>query len=396
MINIKRTFKFYCLAFGFEISDEKKCGSETIYNVKYQSDCATIVIDDDSDEIVVTGEKSFLQQALNLWANKSHDLEKSQEGGIVTNFSQEWCEWNWDAKLLEEKIQEYGVPKGDEIPDEYRFLRDRIFHDYMFRNKMSSTIEWDKAVSVIKSWFDKNCFMNIFEMELFPDLAEKIMMYDRDFLSINTSVEFEILSTSLCEAMAPLCSKKMIKCDKFDGCPQVRRDNAVCILNLVDHIYPYTDANEVVAFTKANLNNFVSKGGRGISWKGLAPSTPIEEIMDKKLKEAAYPIVPQYQAYDDNHKYRLDFLINTGCKYNIAIECDGLEFHARPNQYILDRKRDRYLQSKKILLMHFSSVEIFNEIDSVIDEIDRFFWKLKKDEFTPGSNIRASYFCTND
>ena len=73
------------------------------------------------------------------------------------------------------------------------------------------------------------------------------------------------------------------------------------------------------------------------------------------------------------------------------MECDGLQFHARASTYIHDRKRDRYLQDKGFYVMRFSSVEIYNEIENVIKEIDKSYWKIQKKQMDLRRPYRISY-----
>jgi len=346
---------------GFQFNQEGDGPTEWIYSIENNNDSVTVVFDTD-DQISVEGDGTRLKNILLLWANIPSNIKISGSSGLIL-FNLEWREWNDDARILRQHIESHGIPADDNIPDHYRFSRDRMFHDYMFRTKSHWKIDVQIAEQHIRSWFDKNCYMNIPEVSFFFDLERHIFEIHG---TIPDEISIETLANGLSEAMAQICPSKFYDDESGSRCPQTCDECTICTLNLVDSLYPYTKAGEVVKFTKANFKALVDGGGN-VEWKSLAPTTPIEEIMDVALKDANYSVLPQYQAYDINHKYRIDFMIETGTKYRMAIECDGLQYHAKPKQYINDRKRDRYLQSKNILMMRFASVEIFNELNMCIE-----------------------------
>jgi very-short-patch-repair endonuclease len=253
---------------------------------------------------------------------------------------------------------------------------------------MNSTIHLSNCIELIKSWFDKNCFQNIPEDSFFKDFNSYISQYSFE----NDDISLDVIGESLSYAMGYHCPRKMCKYKDKCGCSQMGTSNYVCIFNLIDYLYPYSTAKSVVAFNKSNLRILTGLSHGNISWKSFEPSSPIEEIMDTNLRDAKLPIIPQFQAYSDMHKYRLDFLLETNCMYKIGIECDGVEYHAKPGQYILDRQRDRYLQEHNIMLMRFSGPEIFNNINGCITEIDKFLWKIKNDQIDISKPSRTSYF----
>lgn len=118
--------------------------------------------------------------------------------------------------------------------------------------------------------------------------------------------------------------------------------------------------------------------------------------MSKGLIDAGILTVPQYQAWDDKHRYNIDFVVKTPQGLNIAIECDGLQYHARASTYIHDRKRDRYLQDKGFYVMRFSSIEIYNEMDNILTEVDKAYWKIQKKKLDIRNPYRISYFGYGD
>lgn len=387
MIDLNRTIKFFCRLFDLQINEIKEHTLNNQYCISDGDNMVYVTIYTNKN-VLVQGKDSELKQLFLCWANKKHSIFLSESSCGHVLFSLEWREWNDDARILRTFFQSH---KGKEIaiPDDLLFNRDRMFHDFMFRNKSFCTIARSKCIELVKSWFDKNCFQNIPENDFFNDFHNYIASL---LISNKEELELDVIGEALSHAMANHCTKKMIRYKKCYGCPQMGTSNTSCLFNLVDSLYPYTNANQVVAFNQSNFRTLVEGKQENIKWLDITPSTPIEEIMELKLKDANFPIIPQFQAYSNIHKYRIDFLLETNSLYKIGIECDGLEFHSKEIQYINDRKRDRYLQEHNIYMMRFSSVEIFKNIDECIKEIDRQFWKIKKDTFDIKVPYKTSYF----
>lgn len=386
MINLNRTLKFFCKTHNFEIRSETEHTHDIQYEIYDGSDSVFVSIYT-TKSVLVQVKESELKQLFLRWANQKNTLPSlPHECGLVI-FSLEWKEWREDAGILKDILNKSQT--DDIFSDTDNFLRrDRLFHDYMFRNKMNSTIHLSNCIELIKSWFDKNCFQNIPEDSFFKDFNSYISQYSFE----NDDISLDVIGESLSYAMGYHCPRKMCKYKDKCGCSQMGTSNYVCIFNLIDYLYPYSTAKSVVAFNKSNLRILTGLSHGNISWKSFEPSSPIEEIMDTNLRDAKLPIIPQFQAYSDMHKYRLDFLLETNCQYKIGIECDGLEYHARPGQYLLDRKRDRYLQEHNILPLRFSGPEIFNNINDCIKEIDEYLWKIKNDQIDISKPYRTSYF----
>ncbi len=388
--DLNKKFNFFCSIFDLFFKVIGESNDFKRYKVFYGTEEVIISI---GHTIEISGDDSWLKNILRIWANDDKIMKRRSGSSGFIIFSLEWGEWKEDSDNLQNFILKYGIPNNDRIPDDYRCFRDRMFHDFMFRNKMFSEINYLKAIDFITSWIDKNCFMNINEKELFEKLEKYLSQYK---INQSGNINIECLASGLSFSMSDICSKKYFDEKKQNICPQTKQNHHICVCNLVDDIYPYTNGNEVVAFNKTNLNNLISiKRRNNITWKSLAPSTPIEKIMEKALKDGNFSLIPQYQAYNSQHKYVIDFLINTNTNIKMAIECDGLEYHANKSQYIHDRKRDRYLTRKGILLLRFSSVEIFNEIDRCISEIDEQYWLIKSERITDKPR-RLSYFGIDD
>lgn len=390
MLDLNKSIWFFCRLFNFKIIDTKEHTLDFQYTISDGTDTVSVSIYN-TKNVLVQGKESELKQLFLWWGNKKNSIQLAGIHLGQACFSLEWRDWKDDARIVGEKYDFFQ--KKLDLPDNLLFLRDRMFHDYMFRNKMCCTMKLNKSIELIKSWFDKNCFQNIPEKEFFN---EYLFYLNSLCVDNKENVEIVNIGDALSYAMATHCSKKMIKYKKCFGCPQMGEDNTSCLFNLIDFLYPYTNANQVVAFNKSNLDFLIKKRTQDVSWLNLAPSTPIEKIMDAKLKDANFPIIPQFQAYSNTHKYRIDFLLETNSLYKIGVECDGLEFHAKKEQYVNDRKRDRYLQKHNIFMMRFSSIEIFKNIDECIKEIDQQFWKIKKDHFDIKTPYRISYFHLDD
>lgn len=64
-------------------------------------------------------------------------------------------------------------------------------------------------------------------------------------------------------------------------------------------------------------------------------------------------------------KYVIDFYCR---ELRLAIEVDGLT-HDFDDRVIYDRERQKYIESKSIRIKRFSSQEIFEDIDNVVNQI---------------------------
>lgn len=86
-------------------------------------------------------------------------------------------------------------------------------------------------------------------------------------------------------------------------------------------------------------------------------------------KEKFIKVFPQHQV----GKYRVDFALHYSENDNnkwVAVECDGHEFHDRDEQQRrYEKQRDRYLQRKGFMVMHFTGSEIVNASFKAATEI---------------------------
>ncbi|MGE7651207.1 endonuclease domain-containing protein [Peribacillus frigoritolerans] len=66
-------------------------------------------------------------------------------------------------------------------------------------------------------------------------------------------------------------------------------------------------------------------------------------------------------------RYRIDVALP---EYRIAIECDGKAYHSSLKQKTHDRKRDKYLESKRWVTLRFSGKDINVNMSKVINRIE--------------------------
>lgn len=126
----------------------------------------------------------------------------------------------------------------------------------------------------------------------------------------------------------------------------------------------------------------------------LAVESPIELILIKEiLKRPRFMLgKPSGQGWFVRSQYPIgpyeaDFLI-TACGYkntqlqipmprysvDLAIECDGHDYHTSPEQINHDKKRDRYFASHGIKTVRFTGSEIFKNTRDCVEEIETILW----------------------
>lgn len=81
-------------------------------------------------------------------------------------------------------------------------------------------------------------------------------------------------------------------------------------------------------------------------------------------------------------KYRIDFLVRlyvNQAHIDIAIECDGHDFHEKTKQQASrDKKRDRDFAKENIIVLRFSGSDIFSRTKECIEEISDFLYSKKE------------------
>lgn len=374
--NIKK----FCALKGIEIIREREVQYGKQFTLHSLGDTVHLIIFPRNN--LVQGKDSKLKEIIKSWADKSEPYDE----GLRADLPSGWREWNEEANWIAKFHDEYCVPKEEDLNHRYMIKREILFHDYMFRNGSLNTISFDKFETLIRAWFKKNCFMNYNVDRIVLSLKGEVKKGAYFDLNLD-NISFTIATDLLSEEFANNCPNKYLS---SGVCPQTENQHFDCLGDIVDALYPYF-TDKMLSYTKGNLAKLL-KRDYDLKWTSILPSTPIEERMSESLINAGILTVPQYQAWDDKHRYNLDFVVKTPQGLNIAIECDGLQYHAKPSTYIHDRKRDRYLQNKGFYVMRFSSVEIYNEMDSILKEIDEACWKIQKKKIDLRTPYRISYF----
>lgn len=386
MIEGEYNLKKFCNLKGIEIIRERNVNHGKQFTLHSLGDSVHLTIFSNKNNLV-QGKGSRLKEIINSWADKN----STSGGDGMLDLHSGWREWNMEANWISDFHKKNGVPKEEDMNHRYMIRREVLFHDYMMRNGSFDTVPFEKFELLVRAWFRRNCFMNVNVDQIIASLKYKIGRKGYYFNTDLENVEFAVAAELLSEELAGTCPNKYLCSSQGGGvCPQTETQHYDCVVDVVDAIFPYF-SDSVLSYTKGNLNKLL-KYDYDLKWTSLKPSTPIEEEMSKGLVDAGILTVPQYQAWDENHRYNIDFIVKTPQGLNIAIECDGLQYHARPSTYIHDRKRDRYLQDKGFYVMRFSSVEIYNDMDNILEEIDKAYWKIQKKKLDVRTPYRLSYF----
>lgn len=347
--------------------------------------------------IGVEGGAGLGRSVLRAWAGLQPPPSEDRSGFDFgyANYYLGWREWWEEAGYIKKHIATHGYPDEANVPPNFRLWREVMFHDFMFKARSGATISAEKLAWGIWSWMSRYCFV---PLDLHA-LVDDILDYVRDGFSMHLDGEGaaqRIPISLVAEAMSYVyckhCSKRFVKLDGSYVCPQVRASQDVCTYNALDALYPYSDAGDVVAYTKGNLLKLSKRKTDAIKWYKLAPQSPIETLMASALEDAGVTVIPQFQARSAEHRYRIDFVIPTTGGPYLAVECDGLEFHANKQAYTRDQQRNRHLQEHGFYVMRFSSREIFGDVAACVEEIDRSFWRIQKGKLSCSDSPRTNYF----
>lgn len=347
----------------------------------------------DSDKVYVTlynngncfarGTNSSLLALLRVWCDNAY-----LEGMLHPDFAASWREWNVNAQFVQEYHQQNGTPDEAAAPDDYIQNREILFHDYMLSCNRHGSISLEKIEFTVKNWIKRFCFMNI-SAERVMDVAYGYLHDNQPLDFDGKSVPFSYAAEMISEAFTGFCSNKFLSCG---GHCSFRTEMYDCLRELVDMMYVYCDNPKVIAYNKTNLTKLLKGKSDEVSWITLKPSTPIEEKMQNALIEAGLLSLPQYQALAPIRHFRVDYLIPTPNGGRLAIECDGLQYHATPSAYVSDRNRDNLLISSGIIPVRFSSVDIETDIEGCIRTIENIFGEYQAGKRVYYKNGGISYF----
>lgn len=113
-----------------------------------------------------------------------------------------------------------------------------------------------------------------------------------------------------------------------------------------------------------------------MSFLGLCVSLSLSEIPLLVTKPGEVPVLPslvdrmviaQLVLQEPADKYRIDIALHFNCRlgrnlyrHNLAIECDGLEYHSSPVQLAHDAAKDRYLSALGFSVHRLTGKEVWN------------------------------------
>lgn len=335
------------------------------------------------------GVQSPLLDLVRVWCDKTF-----LDGMLRPDFAASWREWNTNASEVLEYHKVNGIPEESSISDDYKINREITFHDFMFSSNRGDFISIDSIQFVVRNWFKRFCFMNI-SADMVLDKAFQYLSDNQPLGFNGTHVPFSFAAEMISVSFVGFCFNKSLSC-KGGKCPFNSGDDYECLADLVDLMYMYSEHPRVISYNKTNLNKIIKGKVSEVSWISIDPSTPIEETMRNALFDAGILSMPQYQALAPTRKFRVDYMIPTPNGGMLAVECDGLQYHAKPSNYISDRRRDNLLLEHGIIPVRFSSVDIQEDINGCIDTIESLFRSFQLGNRVYHRNGSISYFNSNE
>lgn len=374
--------QLFCSNLRLRIDSGKPVQGGVQYEVSNGTDVVYVTLYN-SGRCFARGANTDLLALLKVWCDNTYS-----EGMLRPDFAASWREWNTNLQFVYDYQKNNGIPDEATAPDEYKQNREIAFHDFMFSSHRHKNILLERVEFTVRNWLRRYCFMNI-SADSVLDVAYNYLQNNQPLGYDGKSVPFSFAAEMLSVAFVGYCNNKFLSCN--GRCP-FSADMYDCIRELVDMMYVYCDGSEVVAYNKTNLTKLLKGKADQVSWVSLQPSTPIEEKMQNALIDAGLLSLPQYQALAPTRRYRIDYLIPTPNGGRLAIECDGLQYHATPSAYVADRNRDNLLLSEGITPVRFSSVDIDNDIEGCIMTIEQLFGSYQTGKQVVHRNGGISYF----
>jgi very-short-patch-repair endonuclease len=102
--------------------------------------------------------------------------------------------------------------------------------------------------------------------------------------------------------------------------------------------------------------------------------SPIEIMFGMAMMELmddGWELMPQFKW----RRYRIDWALQVPNKKLIFIECDGNEFHTRPEDVARDRRRDVMIRRAGIALFRFTGSEIYQNAKRCALKV---WWEARK------------------
>lgn len=247
-----------------------------------------------------------------------------------------------------------------------------MFHDYMFKEVTELNISIDAVIHIIKSWVSSFCYVNINSDRLVEEVINRIKWNYRDEITDDDFVSFYAVTEELSYVFMRYCQAKWGVCNQKSICPQVSELDD-CLIELVDSMYVYCQNQRVLSYNMTNFQRFLNRNLENLSWIDLSANTPIEERLKNALYQAGLLNNPQFQALAPDRRFKVDFMVKVPHGGAIAIECDGLEYHANATTYQKERQRDNLLTSHGFQVLRFSSIDIFKDLEGCIKQIEHSF-----------------------
>ncbi len=377
------TLQLFCSNLRLSISSGKPVQGGMQYEVSNGSDVVYVTLYN-SGNCFARGANSDLLALMRVWCDNT-----CFDGMLRPDFAASWREWSTNAHFVNDYHKQNGIPDEATAPEDYKQNREIFFHDYMFSNNRHIKIQLEKVEFTVKNWIKRFCFMNI-SAERVMDAAYNYLQNNQPIGFDGKTVPFSFAAEMISVAFTGYCSNKYLSCGNHQ-CP-FRSDMYECLKELVDMMYVYCEGSKVITYNKTNLTKLLSGKASQVSWVSLKPSTPIEEKMQKALIDAGLLTLPQYQARAPKRRYRIDYMIPTPNGGLMAIECDGLQYHATPSAYVKDRQRDNLLISEGIIPVRFSSVDIEDDLEGCINTIEKIFGEYQAGKRIYYRNGGISYF----
>jgi len=229
---------------------------------------------------------------------------------------------------------------------------------------------------------------------LAEEVIARIMQNYRDDVTDDGFVSFYAVTEELAYVFTHFCQAKWMICDNKTTCPQVG-DAVDCLIDLVDGMYVYCQNQRVLAYNKSNLQKLLKRDLDNMSWIDIQAKTPIEAMLGDALYNSGLLNIPQFQALSPDRRFKVDFLVKAPHGGAIAIECDGLEYHANATAYQKDRQRDNLLTNHGFQVLRFSSIDIYNDLQGCINQIEDSFSNFQHGRVVYHRNGGLGYFGAN-
>ena len=400
-MKLSDTFLLFCENTEIKILESQSVQYGVKYKVSRRGEEAFMTLYDNGNSLPQGPWNSSLLKLLQVWSYTNPAQRQMTEeearmfsGGGMPAFYLSWREWKEEAGSLKKYIKEHGVPSEDQAPEGYKICREIMFHDYMFKKATELIISINAVKHIIKSWISRFCFMNMNSERLADEVIARIMQNYRDDVTDDGFVSFYAVTEELAYVFTHFCQAKWMVCDNKTTCPQVG-DAVDCLIDLVDSMYVYCHNQRVLAYNKSNLQKLLKRELDHLSWIDIQAKTPIEAMLGDALYQSGLLNIPQFQALSPDRRFKVDFLVKAPHSGAIAIECDGLEYHANATAYQKDRQRDNLLTNHGFQVLRFSSIDIYNDLQGCINQIEDSFSNFQHGRVVYHRNGGLGYFGAN-